>query len=85
MSIIGAHLTAASEASAGKTLQISPRTCPPITTLVLDIACGSPAAGIEVRLETWKGNQPRPLFAKEDVGGWVLEGSSITDKDGRSG
>ena len=85
VSIIGAHLTAASEASAGKTLQISPCTRPPITTLVLDIACGSPAAGIEVRLETWKGNQPRPLFAKEDVGGWVLEGSSITDKDGRSG
>ena len=85
VSIIGAHLTAASEASAGKTLQISPRTRPPITTHVLDIAHGSPAAAIEVRLEMWKGNQPRPLFGKEDVGGWVLEGSSITDKDGRSG
>lgn len=85
VSIIGAHLTATSEASAGKTPQISPRTRPPITTHVLDVARGSPAAGIEVRLEMWKGNQPRPLFGKEDEGGWVLDGSSITDKDGRSG
>ena len=82
VSIIGAHLTAPSESSAGKTH----RTRPPITTHVLDIARGSPAAGIEVRLEMWKGNQPRPLFGEEDVSGcWVLEGSSITDKDGRSG
>lgn len=85
VSIIGGHLSATSEASTGKTPQISTRTRPPITTHVLDVARGSPAAGIEVRLERWIGTQPRPLFGKDDVGGWVLEGSSATDKDGRSG
>lgn len=85
VSIIGGHLSATSEASTGKTPQISTRTRPPITTHVLDVARGSPAAGIEVRLERWIGTQPCPLFGKDDVGGWVLEGSSATDKDGRSG
>lgn len=85
MSIIGAHLTVPSQASPGKPPQISYRTRPPITTHVLDVARGSPAAGIEVRLEMWKGNRPRPLFGEEDVSGWVIEGTSITDKDGRSG
>ncbi|KAE8655564.1 5-hydroxyisourate hydrolase [Hibiscus syriacus] len=32
-----------------------------------------PAAGIEVRLETWKGSQPRPSFGETDTGRWVLE------------
>lgn len=82
VSIIGGHLTAAAE----KTSQIPTRTRPPITTHVLDVAQGSPASGIEVRLEMWKGNpsQPRPLFGSADKD-WVFQGSSTTDKDGRSG
>lgn len=85
MSIIGGHLTATSEATAGKTSQISTRTRPPITTHVLDVSRGSPAAGIEVRLEMWKGAQRRPSFGETEIGGWVLHGSSTTDNDGRSG
>ncbi|XP_023540278.1 uric acid degradation bifunctional protein TTL isoform X2 [Cucurbita pepo subsp. pepo] len=85
VSIIGGHLSTVSGASTGKTLQTLTRTRPPITTHVLDVARGSPAAGIDVRLERWIGTQPRPLFGEVDVGGWALEGSSATDKDGRSG
>lgn len=51
----------------------------------MDVARGSPAAGVEVRLEMWKGNQPRPLFGETDMSGWVLIGTSATDNDGRSG
>lgn len=61
------------------------RTRPPITTHILDIARGTPATGIEVRLETWADNQTRPLFGQVDSGCWKLQGSSTTDKDGRSG
>ncbi|PSS11953.1 5-hydroxyisourate hydrolase like isoform 2 [Actinidia chinensis var. chinensis] len=85
VNIIGAHLTASSEAPVEKPPQIPPRTRPPITTHVLDVARGSPAAGIEVQLEMWKGNQPRPTFGETITGNWVFQGSSITDKDGRSG
>ncbi|KAJ6338873.1 hypothetical protein OIU76_008352 [Salix suchowensis] len=85
VSIIGGHLTKTSESSFGKTSQISTRTRPPITTHVLDVSRGSPAAGVEVCLEIWKGNHPRPLFGEPDVGGWVIQGSSTTDGDGRSG
>ncbi|XP_062175287.1 uric acid degradation bifunctional protein TTL isoform X2 [Alnus glutinosa] len=85
VSIIGGHLTVTSEATAGKTTQISTRTRPPITTHVLDVSRGSPAAGIEVRLEMWKGAQPRPSFGETEIGGWVFQGSSTTDNDGRSG
>ncbi|XP_038682436.1 uric acid degradation bifunctional protein TTL isoform X2 [Tripterygium wilfordii] len=85
VSIIGGHLTAASEASAGRASQVPPRTRPPITTHVLDVSCGSPAAGVEVLLEMWQGAQPRPLFGGADIGGWVFLGSSSTDSDGRSG
>ncbi|XP_022147094.1 uric acid degradation bifunctional protein TTL isoform X2 [Momordica charantia] len=86
VSIIGGHLTAANaEAPTGKMPQFSTRTRPPITTHVLDVARGYPAAGIEVCLERWNGTEPRPLFGNVDAGGWVLEGSSVTDKDGRSG
>jgi len=85
VSIIGGHLIATSEATAGKTSQISTRTRPPITTHVLDVSRGSPGAGIEVRLEMWKGAQPRPSFGGTEIGGWVLQGSSTTDNDGRSG
>lgn len=85
MNIIGAHLTAASGAPDIKASQSPVRTRPPITTHVLDVSRGSPGAGIEVRLEMWKGSQPRPLFAEPDSGGWRFQGSSITDNDGRSG
>ncbi|XP_043695846.1 uric acid degradation bifunctional protein TTL isoform X2 [Telopea speciosissima] len=85
VNIIGAHLTAGSGAPAIKASQSSVRTRPPITTHVLDVSRGSPGAGIEVQLEMWKGTQPRPLFGKLDSGGWIFQGSSITDKDGRSG
>ncbi|XP_015895634.1 uric acid degradation bifunctional protein TTL isoform X2 [Ziziphus jujuba] len=85
VSIIGGHLTAASEVSAGKTIQAPSRTRPPITTHVLDVSRGSPAAGVEVYLEIWKGPHPRPVFGESDAGGWVFQGSSTTDNDGRSG
>uniref|UniRef100_A0A6M2EQ24 Uncharacterized protein n=1 Tax=Populus davidiana TaxID=266767 RepID=A0A6M2EQ24_9ROSI len=85
VSIISGHLTTTSESSSGKASQISTRTRPPITTHVLDVSRGSPAAGVEVSLEIWKGTQPRPLFGEPDVGGWVFQGSSTTDADGRSG
>ncbi|KAK3433852.1 hypothetical protein EUGRSUZ_D01130 [Eucalyptus grandis] len=85
VSIIGGHLTAVSEVSSNKTSQSTNRTRPPITTHVLDVSQGCPASGIEVRLEMWRGNKPRPLFGEAEVGGWRLQGVSSTDKDGRSG
>ncbi|XP_010275253.1 PREDICTED: uric acid degradation bifunctional protein TTL isoform X2 [Nelumbo nucifera] len=86
VSIIGAHLTAASEVhGSGKASQNSARTRPPITTHVLDVSRGSPAAGIEVQLEMWKGSRPFPLFGELDSEGWILQGSSFTNSDGRSG
>ncbi|KAL2461003.1 Uric acid degradation bifunctional protein TTL [Abeliophyllum distichum] len=85
VNILGAHLTAANEASLVKPSQTFTRTRPPITTHVLDVARGSPATGIEVQLEMWKNIQRRPLFGEADSGGWMPLGSSTTDKDGRSG
>ncbi|XP_044492524.1 uric acid degradation bifunctional protein TTL isoform X2 [Mangifera indica] len=85
VNILGGHLIPASESSAGKTSQIPSRTRPPITTHVLDVFRGSPAAGVEVLLEIWKGTQPQPLFGDTDRSRWVIQGSSTTDKDGRSG
>ncbi|OVA01280.1 Transthyretin/hydroxyisourate hydrolase [Macleaya cordata] len=82
VSIIGGHLAVA---SASKASQTPGRTRPPITTHVLDVSRGTPAADIEVNLEIWKGVKPRPLFGELNSGGWVLQGSSITDTDGRSG
>ncbi|XP_020575160.1 uric acid degradation bifunctional protein TTL isoform X3 [Phalaenopsis equestris] len=61
------------------------RTRPPITTHVLDVARGSPASGLEVRLEIWKGDQNSPSFGEADSRSWMLYGSSITNSDGRSG
>ncbi|CAH9097867.1 unnamed protein product [Cuscuta epithymum] len=81
VNIIGAHL----RGQIGKPAHIPPRTRPPITTHILDVARGCPAKGVEVLLEVWKGNQPRPQFGEPDKGGWILQGSSATDKDGRSG
>ncbi|RZC69336.1 hypothetical protein C5167_032407 [Papaver somniferum] len=85
VSIIGAHITAGSEAHVSKSHQVSVRTKPPITTHVLDVSRGSPAAGIEVHLQKWNGEKPRPMFNELDSNGWVVQGSSITDTDGRSG
>ncbi|CAK7349252.1 unnamed protein product [Dovyalis caffra] len=85
VSIIGGHLTTSIESSSGKPSQVTTRTRPPITTHVLDVSQGSPGAGVEVCLEMWKGAQPRPLFGEPDIGGWVFQGSSTTDADGRSG
>ncbi|XAR63324.1 Hydroxyisourate hydrolase [Bertholletia excelsa] len=85
VSIVGAHLTAPSRAPSGQQTRPPARTRPPITTHVLDVGRGSPAAGVEVRLETWVGNLPRPTFGGAETDNWVLHGSSTTDKDGRSG
>lgn len=85
VSIIGAHLTAASESPVGKPSQTPTRSRPPITTHVLDIARGCPASDIEVRLEMWGGHTPKPIFGEGDAGSWISQGHSSTDKDGRSG
>ena len=85
VSIIGGHLTAISENTAGRTSEVRTRTRPPITTHVLDVSRGSPAAGIEVCLEKWEGIQPRPSFGVTYTSGWKILGSSTTDNDGRSG
>lgn len=77
-------MTAAAEASASKEHRVV-RTRPPITTHVLDVSRGSPGAGIEVQLEMWKGTQHCPSFRERGSGEWVLQGSSVTDSDGRSG
>ncbi|RWR86728.1 transthyretin-like S-allantoin synthase protein [Cinnamomum micranthum f. kanehirae] len=82
--VIGAHLTAVTEASASKEPRVV-RTRPPITTHVLDVSRGCPGAGIEVQLEMWKGTQHCPSFREGGSGEWVLQGSSVTDSDGRSG
>uniref|UniRef100_A0A1D1ZEN1 Uric acid degradation bifunctional protein TTL n=1 Tax=Anthurium amnicola TaxID=1678845 RepID=A0A1D1ZEN1_9ARAE len=67
---------------AGGTVQ---RNRPPITTHVLDVSRGSPASGVEVQLEIWKGTQQYPSFKECNSGQWVIQGSSVTDSDGRSG
>ncbi|CAN1779422.1 Uric acid degradation bifunctional protein TTL [Linum perenne] len=61
------------------------RTRPPITTHILDVSRGLPAADVEVLLEMWQGTQARPSFRERDIGGWVYQGSSTTNADGRSG
>ncbi|KAM3685694.1 hypothetical protein ACB098_11G140200 [Castanea mollissima] len=85
VNIIGGHLTANSENTSGKTSEVRTRTRPPITTHVLDVSRGSPAAGIEVFLEKWEGTQPHPSFGVTYTSGWKILGSSTTDNDGRSG
>ncbi|KAE9463008.1 hypothetical protein C3L33_05078, partial [Rhododendron williamsianum] len=85
VNIIGSHLTASSGAPILKPSQISARSRPPITTHVLDVSRGSPGVGIEVRLEMWKCVKTRPTFGETETGNWLLQGSSTTDKDGRSG
>lgn len=78
-------MTAANETPTSKPSPTFTRTRPPITTHILDVARGCPAAGVEVRLETWENDQSHPLFGLIDSGPWKLLGSSTTDKDGRSG
>ncbi|CAN1299473.1 Uric acid degradation bifunctional protein TTL [Linum perenne] len=78
--------TTRSELSSGKASQVpTRRTRPPITTHILDVSRGLPAADVEVLLEMWQGTQARPSFGERDVGGWVYQGSSTTNADGRSG
>ncbi|KAK1401418.1 Hydroxyisourate hydrolase [Heracleum sosnowskyi] len=83
--IIGSHLASATPSPSTKPSQVSTRTRPPITTHVLDIARGRPASGIEVSLEMWKTDQRRPVFGDFGTNNWTFQGSSTTDKDGRSG
>lgn len=85
ISIIGGHVTAASEISTAKLIHHPARTRPPITTHVLDVSRGAPAAGIDVLLEVWRGTQSQPTFGATGGGSWVFQGSSKTDSDGRSG
>ncbi|KAG5054648.1 hypothetical protein JHK85_007158 [Glycine max] len=85
ISIISSHMTATSESSTGKSIQHPARTRPPITTHVLDVSRGAPAAGIDVLLEVWRGTQSQPTFGATGGGSWVFQGSSKTDSDGRSG
>ncbi|KAI4356150.1 hypothetical protein L6164_000195 [Bauhinia variegata] len=84
LSIIGGHVSATSESLPGKPVQPPTRTRPPITTHILDLSRGRPAAGVEVLLEMWKNTQSRPTFGGTDSS-WVFQGSSTTDLDGRSG
>ncbi|PUZ40830.1 hypothetical protein GQ55_9G454300 [Panicum hallii var. hallii] len=86
--IIGAHLGALPQPCANKAPEItgsSNRSRPPITTHVLDVACGSPASGIEVHLEMWKDVSAPPSFRNKDFNGWATLGTSVTNNDGRSG
>lgn len=76
--IIGGHLNVAAEGKAPK------RSRPPITSHVLDVSRGAPAAGIEVLLEVWSGTTS-PSFGHGGGGIWSSVGTSATDKDGRSG
>ncbi|KAL4562891.1 hypothetical protein LXL04_026922 [Taraxacum kok-saghyz] len=76
VTVLGGHITAPS---------IPTRSRPPITTHVLDVARGCPAGGIEVLLEMQTTNHSGPLFGQSDNAKWIFQGSSATDKDGRSG
>ncbi|KAL7593866.1 uric acid degradation bifunctional protein TTL isoform X1 [Lactuca sativa] len=76
VTILGGHLTAPS---------IPTRVRPPITTHVLDIARGCPAGGIEVLLEMYTSQKSGPVFGQSGDDMWTFQGSSATDKDGRSG
>lgn len=81
--MINSHLTPASDSSEERKPQVPKRNRPPITTHVLDMAGGHPAAGIDIQLEAWKGPEPRPRFPGSDPSGWTLVGSDKTNDDGR--
>lgn len=81
VTILGGHITPPSVPSDSKPT----RARPPITTHVLDIARGCPAGGIEVLLEMYAAKKPGPVFGESNSDTWIFQGSSATDKDGRSG
>nr|XP_043621877.1 uric acid degradation bifunctional protein TTL isoform X2 [Erigeron canadensis] len=85
VAILGGHLTAPSIASDAKLSAATTRARPPITTHILDVARGCPASGVEVLLEMYNAIQPGPVFGGSDKDKWITQGSSTTDKDGRSG
>ncbi|XP_042434243.1 uric acid degradation bifunctional protein TTL-like [Zingiber officinale] len=88
LGIIGAHLVASPQASSSKLPAISgssSRPRPPITTHILDVARGTPASGMDVHLEMWKGTTQQPSFLNRESTEWVLLGSSTTNADGHSG
>ncbi|KAJ0860477.1 putative hydroxyisourate hydrolase, 2-oxo-4-hydroxy-4-carboxy-5-ureidoimidazoline decarboxylase [Helianthus annuus] len=76
MNILGGHIIAP---------PVTTRVRPPITTHILDVDRGCPAAGIEVQLEMYYAKQPRPVFGEPDKDKWIQQDLSNTDKDGRSG
>ncbi|WCJ38755.1 5-hydroxyisourate hydrolase [Euphorbia peplus] len=85
LGILGGHLTPNPNSPLAKSPQPVSRTRPPITTHVLDVSLGRPAAGIEVRLDLWTGTQSHNLFGDTDIAGWTFLGYSATNEDGRSG
>ncbi|XP_071718420.1 uric acid degradation bifunctional protein TTL-like isoform X2 [Rutidosis leptorrhynchoides] len=85
LTILGGHLTTPLTTSDAKSSPITTRVRPPITTHVLDVAQGCPAAGIEVMLEMYHTNKVVPVFGNAEKDNWIFHGSSTTDKDGRSG
>ncbi|KAJ9565443.1 hypothetical protein OSB04_001409 [Centaurea solstitialis] len=85
VTILGGHLNTQSVTSDPKSSPAPTRVRPPITTHVLDVARGCPAAGIEVMLETYNAKDLSPVFGESDKDKWMVLGSSMTDKDGRSG
>ncbi|GJS00015.1 uric acid degradation bifunctional protein TTL isoform X1 [Tanacetum coccineum] len=85
VAVLGGHLTAPTIVSDAKSSPTPTRVRPPITTHILDVARGCPATGIEVLLEMYNARQPSPVFGDSDKDKWIVQGSSTTDKDGRSG
>ncbi|XP_009126772.1 uric acid degradation bifunctional protein TTL isoform X3 [Brassica rapa] len=75
---------AVSQTESTKPQEAPKRSRPPITTHVLDVSRGAPAAGVEVHLEVWNGTTS-PSFGHGARGDWSMVGTSATDKDGRSG
>ncbi|PUZ40829.1 hypothetical protein GQ55_9G454300 [Panicum hallii var. hallii] len=82
---VPSHTTESPTIQSDKAAGSSNRSRPPITTHVLDVACGSPASGIEVHLEMWKDVSAPPSFRNKDFNGWATLGTSVTNNDGRSG
>ncbi|XP_076892961.1 uric acid degradation bifunctional protein TTL-like isoform X2 [Bidens hawaiensis] len=85
VNVLGGHITAPLISSDAKSSPTTTRSRPPITTHILDVARGCPAAGVEVLLEMYNDKQPGSVFGDLDKDKWIPQGSSVTDKDGRSG
>ncbi|BBG97178.1 transthyretin-like protein [Prunus dulcis] len=75
VSVIGAHLTAASDASSVKNLKLHLELVHP----------SQPMSWMFLKDLQVPGPQPRPMFGESDVGGWLCLGCSTTDNDGRIG